>query len=79
MDHLRAELPALRLMRGRVHPPRQKDTTILESGAKLGIFWSNCKRKRKCSEVGYNSLLTNPVLKADYRTTSRHERYTEGF
>ena len=43
-------------------------------------FWSNCNLKRRCSDVPYNRLLTNPVLKTDYmtlyRTTSRHERYT---
>ena len=75
VEHLRADLSALRLMRGQTHPPRYSDATILESGAKLGIFWSNCKWKRKCSEDPHNRLLTNPVLKADYRTTSRHERY----
>ena len=65
VEHLRADLSALRLMRGQTHPPRYSDATILESGAKLGLFWSNCKQKRKSSEVPYNRLLINPVMGDD--------------
>ena len=67
VKHLWAELPALRLMRDRTHPPRSRDTTILDGGTKLGPFWSDCKRKKRCTRPPYDRLLANPVLRADYR------------
>ena len=69
VDHLRAELLNLRWMRDRSHPPKSKsrDQTILDGGSKLGIFWSNCKSRKRCSQSPYDRLLSNPVLRADYR------------
>ena len=69
VDHLRAELPALRLMRSRTQPPATRDPTTLEGGVKVGIFWRNCKQKQRCYDVPYNRLLANPVLKSDYRNS----------
>ena len=69
VDHLRAEPPALRWMRDHAHPPARRDQTVLDGGAKLGMFWSGCKSKKRCAKFPYDRLLTNPVLKADYRTT----------
>ena len=75
VDHLRVEqLLVLRLMRDRTHSPRHRDTTILESGTKLGFFWTECKHKMKCMRPPNDQLLTNPVLKMDYHANSRHER-----
>ena len=68
-------VPALKWMGDRTQPPRHRDPTRLDGGAKLGIFWKNCKCKQRCSEVPYNRLLINPVLKADYRTISWHEEF----
>ena len=72
MEHLpvRAELPALRLMRDRTYPPRFMDVTVLESGTKLGFFWSDCKSERRCGRPPYNGLLNNLVLRADYGITT---------
>ena len=56
-------------MRDRAHPPRNRDTTILEGGAKLGWFWSDCKRDKRCTRPPYDELLTNPVLRADYHNS----------
>ena len=68
VKHLWAEhLPALRLMRDRALAPRSTDPTLLEGGTKLGPFWRSCKRRKNCKKVPYDKLLTNPVLKADYR------------
>ena len=47
------------------HPPKSRDPTMLEGGTKLGIFWSQCKYKKKCRSPPYDRLLTNPVLRAD--------------
>ena len=54
-------------MESRERPPKQDDTTGLPGGGKLGWFWGNCKNERKCGRSPYDRLLTNPVLKADYR------------
>ena len=70
VDHLRIEPPALRWMKKRVELPKYNDQTALDGGTKLGIFWVNCKRGRRCSKQFYDRLLTNPVLRADYRTTA---------
>ena len=65
--HLRAELPTLRWMGDRAHAPKSNDQTMLEDGARLGCFWSRCKYRKKCMKPPYDRLLTNPVLRADYR------------
>ena len=67
VDHLRAEPPALRWMRGRIHPPKSRDQTSLEGGAKIGKFWTNCKSENRCAKPPCDGLLSNPVLRADYR------------
>ena len=78
MDHLRTELPTLRWMRDQEHSPQAKDQTRLDGGARLGTFWAHCKSKKKCTKPRYDWLLTNPVLRADYRThPARHERYRQ--
>ena len=46
----------------------QRDPAELPGGSKLGVFWDNCKSKRKCERAPYDRLLTNPVLKTDYRS-----------
>ena len=68
MDHARAELPALRWMGNRGHLPKDRDQTTLAGGAKLGRFWGDCKSLKRCAKAPYNRLLTNPVLRADYRS-----------
>ena len=60
-------------MEGREEPPKQNDITKLTGGAKLGRFWDNCKSCKRCSKPPYNQLLTNPVLRTNYRATRRHE------
>ena len=67
IDHIRAELPALRWMGCRVQPPTCRDQTLLEGGIRLGIFWNNCKHRKRCARSPYDRLLVNPVLKVDYR------------
>ena len=74
VDHLCAELPALMLMRDRTHPPRYSDTTVLEGGARIGRFWNKCKRDKRCTRPPYDELLTNRVLRADYRCSFRGTR-----
>ena len=74
VDHLQAQPPALRLMSGRTHPPTARDPTILAGGSRLGQFWRHCKHHRRCTRSPYDRLLTNPILRADYRATGRHER-----
>ena len=58
-------------MGDRTQPPKYKCQTILEGGARLGMFWSDCKNRKGCKlmRYPYNQLLTNPVLKADYHNT----------
>ena len=49
----------------------QRDQTEqLPGGTKLGIFWMGCKNNRRCGRPPYDRLLTNPVLRADYRITA---------
>ena len=55
-------------MRDQIHPPRQKNETILEGGTKLGKIWENCKSRKRCVKPPYDRLLTNLVLRADYRS-----------
>ena len=66
VDHVRANLPALRWMRDRAQPPKQKDPTVLDGGARLGRFWSDCKSEKRCAKSPCDQLLANPVLKTDY-------------
>ena len=70
VDNLWAELPALRWMGGQAHPPKQRNQMVLEGGAKLGRFWAHCKSAKRCAYPHYDRLLTNPVLRADYRNTT---------
>ena len=69
VDHLRAELPALRLMQDRKRSPKVRDQTRLDGGAKLGGFWRECKFRKKCENPSWGRLLTNPVLKTDYHNS----------
>ena len=66
----RTEPSALRLMEGRNMTPKFFDTTELPGGAKLGLFWNNCKRLRRCGRPPYDRLLTNLMLRENYRTTT---------
>ena len=47
----------------------RRDSTLLPGGGRLGVFWDNCKHRRTCERPPYDRLLTNPVLRADYRST----------
>ena len=58
---------ALELMAGRERKPAQNDATELPGGSKLGTYWENCKWEMRCGRPPYNLLLTNPLLRADYR------------
>ena len=53
-------------MRNKAHPPKRRDPTVLDGGARLGYFWAHCKVEKRCVKPPYNQLLTNLVLKADY-------------
>ena len=44
-----------------------RDRAKLPGGGKIGYFWAHCKSERKCGRPPYDRLLTNPVLRADYR------------
>ena len=48
--------------------PGREETRLPGGGPKVGHFWSDCKGKRKCGTPPYDRLLTNRVLKTDYRT-----------
>ena len=48
VDAVWTQPSALKLMEGRERAPKWCDTTELRDGSKLGIFWSNCKRRKKC-------------------------------
>ena len=63
-------------MKGRNQAPISRGTVLLPGGGKLGLFWRNCKRWMKCGRPPYDRLLTNPVLRADYRAhlSSTRER-----
>ncbi len=68
--------PALGWMQGRDAAPKMREAAErLSSGTNIGRFWNNCKSERRCRMRPYERLLTNPVLRADYRiTVPRHER-----
>ena len=58
---------------------KYNEMTQLPGGGefKVGKFWDNCKRERRCSGPAYAQLLGNAVLGADYRGPTagvRHER-----
>ena len=55
-------------------PPKQGDQTVLEGGAMVGRFWTECKRDKRCTRPPYDELLTNPVLKADYHNSRNDTR-----
>ena len=71
VEHLQAELPALRWVEDQTRPPKLNNQTMLEGGARLGKFWANCKSEKRCAKPPYDRLLANPVLKTDYRATRR--------
>ena len=54
-------------MKGRNKAPTSRDPTPLPGGGKLGQFWDNCKRLMRCGRSPYDRLLSNSVLRADYR------------
>ena len=60
-------------MNGRKHAPRARDPTQLPGGGGVGWFWKDCKGLRRCNKSPYDRLLTNPVLRADYRATTTRE------
>ncbi len=68
VSHLRTEPPALRWMGKRIHLPNMRDPTVLEGVTRLGMFWNCCQTTKRCTKPPYDRLLTNPVLKADYRS-----------
>ena len=70
---VRTQPSALKLMEGRERAPKWGDTTVtteLPDGCKLESFWKECKSRRKCERPPYDRLLINPVLRADYCTTT---------
>ena len=54
-------------MESREKAPNRADPTDLPGGGKLGCFWSECKCRKRCENFPYERLLTNSVLRADYR------------
>ena len=55
----------------RQEPPKARDRAELLTGqgeVKVGIFWRNCKDRRRCGRPHYDRMLINPVLRADYRS-----------
>ena len=48
--------------------PKLDEATPSGGGPRVGRFWHNCKSSSKCVRAPYDRLLTNPVLRADYRT-----------
>ena len=69
MEALRTDLSAWTYMKGRRKFPTQNAVTQLPGGGefKVGQFWRDCKRKRRCSGPPYARLLDNAVLGEDYR------------
>ena len=67
---VRIQTSALKLMKGREKAPRFADTTVLPGGNNFGVFWQDCKSRRRCGRSPYDRLLINPVLRADYRATA---------
>lgn len=67
---VRIQPPDLELMKGRNSAPMHRDPAKLPGGGKLGKFWHNCKSRGRCVRPPYDRLLSNPVLRADYRTTA---------
>ena len=51
-----------------MQPPKRRDETPLWGGGpRDGIFWRDCKRRRRCVRPPYDRLLDNPELRVDYR------------
>ena len=67
---LRTEWSALAWLGDRQNPPMVMDEAKLPGMGviKVGQFWRDCKCVRRCVRAPYDRLLTNPVLRADYRT-----------
>ena len=64
----RTQLAALKLMQGRIVVPKKRDPAELPGGSRIGLYWVECKRRRRCGRPPYDRLLTHPVLRADYRS-----------
>ena len=74
---LRADWSALAWMAYHQKPPKFKEKAELPGlgEVNVGMFWDDCKCKRRCGRKPYNRLLVNPVLRADYRShAQRHKR-----
>ena len=67
---VRTQPSTLVLMKNRDTVPRSEDSTELPGATKLGIFWKDCKSRRRCVRPPYDRLLTNSVLRADYCSIS---------
>ena len=65
---------ALLWMGTREGAPKRQETADLPGGSNTGNFWHDCKMLKRCGRPPYDRLLANPILRADYRTTARHER-----
>ena len=61
------EPSTLKLTQDSKETPKRRDPTELPGGSRLGLFWMDCKDRRLCGRPPYDRLLTNPVLRADYR------------
>ena len=60
--------PALGWMEGRAEPPKVREGARLPGERPvLWRFWMDCKSKRRCGRAPYDRLLSNPMLRADYR------------
>ena len=66
---LRVEWSALEWMMNRQKLPKYRDNAELPGlgEVKIGMFWNDCKTGRRCGRPPYDRLLTNPILRADYR------------
>ena len=69
VEALRTDLSALRYMQDKPKSPKLFEVLALPGGGefKVGQFWRDCKRKRRCSGPPYARLLDNAVLGEDYR------------
>ena len=53
-------------------PSKCKDT--FSDGTKVGVFWHNCKKDRRCDNEPYKLILTNPVYKEEYERFCKQEK-----
>ena len=61
-------MSALVWMGSRAEPPKEREQARLPGGGpKVGHFWMDCKRLRRCGTPPCDRLLTSPVLRTDYR------------